>query len=126
MTLILDAGAFIGLERGSVRVAALLKREQLAGREPRTHAGVVGQVWRGGASQQTPASRALEGTEIVPLDDFLGRRTGLLLALAGTSDVIDAALVLLAENGDVVLTSDPDDLAELAIAAGADLEIIPT
>ena len=97
-----------------------------AGREPRTHAGVVGQIWRGGAGKQTPVSLVLDGAEVVPLDDFLARRVGLLLARSGTSDVIDAALVLIAEDGDEILTSDPDDIAELTATAGADLEIIPT
>jgi hypothetical protein len=90
MTLVLDAGAFMGVERRSARVMALIKRERLAGREPRTHAGVVGQIWRGGAGKQTPVSLVLEGTEVVSLDELLGRRAGLLLAIAGTSDVIDA------------------------------------
>lgn len=36
MTLVLDAGAFIALERGDRRIAALVRRERLAGRRPRT------------------------------------------------------------------------------------------
>jgi hypothetical protein len=54
----------------------------------------------------------------------LGRRAGALLARARKSDVIDAALVLLAADGDYILTSDPEDLEPLALAAGLQIEII--
>jgi hypothetical protein len=43
---------------------------------------------------------------------------------ARRADVIDAALVLLASDGDRVITSDPDDLAPLARAADLDVEIV--
>jgi len=49
LKLVLDAGAFIAFERGDRMIAALLKRELLARRRPRTHGGVVGPIWRGGA-----------------------------------------------------------------------------
>jgi fructose-specific phosphotransferase system component IIB len=41
------------------------------------------------------------------------------------ADVIDAALVLLAADGDCILTSEPKDLEPLAFAAGLQIEIIP-
>lgn len=124
MTLILDAGAFVAAERGDRDVLSLIKRERAAGRVPTTHGGIVGHVWRGGAGRQVPVARLLAGTEILPLDDGLGRSVGMLLAMAGTSDVLDAAVVLLAVDGDDILTSDPGDLARLATHAGIHLEII--
>lgn len=51
MTVILDAGALVAVERGDRAVVAMLKGERRAGRVPATHGGVVGQVWRGGARQ---------------------------------------------------------------------------
>ena len=123
MSLVLDAGAFLAVERADRRVMALLKRELLANRAPRTHGGVVGQVWRGGA-RQTQIARLLSGVEVQPLDLALGRRAGELLRVAKTSDVIDAAVVLLAEDSDQVLTSDPDDLTALAAAAGTHVELV--
>ena len=51
MTLVLDAGAFIAAERGDRKVLAVLNRERAAGRTPRTHGGVVGEVRRGGPRQ---------------------------------------------------------------------------
>ena len=45
--LVLDAGAFVAVERGDRDVVALIKRERLAGRVPVSHGGVVAQVARG-------------------------------------------------------------------------------
>lgn len=123
MTLVLDAGALLAVERGSRDVAALIAAERRAGSVPTTHGGVVGQVWRGG-SHQALLARLLEGTEVVALDHDLGRRAGALLARTRGSDVIDAAVVLLAADGDDILTSDPDDLAVLAAAAGTHVELL--
>ncbi|MGH8907226.1 MAG: hypothetical protein ACRD0K_12040 [Egibacteraceae bacterium] len=89
-----------------------------------THDGVVGQVWRGGSGRQTLLARLLSWTRIAALGEELGRRAGVLLALTGAHDVVDAALVLLAGDGDTILTSDPDDLALLAAAVGTDVEIV--
>ena len=125
MTVVLDAGAFIAVERTNRDVIALIKAERIAGRPPRTHGGVVGQVWRGGAGRQTPLAHLLAGVKIVPLDDQLGRMSGALLGRTQGSDVIDAALVTICGDGDLVLTTDPKDLLALAIAAGVHLEIVP-
>ncbi|HEX9970303.1 MAG TPA: hypothetical protein VGB03_09200 [Acidimicrobiales bacterium] len=125
MTLVLDAGALIAVERRDRQVVALLKVELLAGRVPITHGGVVGQVWRGGGGRQALLARHLAGVGVVPLDDALGRRAGALLGRARRSDVVDAAVVLLAHQDDLILTTDPDDLLPLAVAAGVDVELVP-
>jgi len=122
--LILDAGAFVAAERGDREVVALVKRERLAGRPPVTNGGVVAQVWRGGHGRQAPVARLLAGVEVVPVDDSLGRRAGMVLAVGGASDAIDAAVVCLAGDGDDILTSDPGDLRPLAEAAGVHVELI--
>ena len=124
MTLVLDAGALIALEHGDRELLVRLAREQVAGRVPVTHGGVVGQVWRGGSRQARLAS-ALRAVQVVPLDEALGRRAGVLLAGSGGSDVVDAALLVLARDGDDIVTSDPDDLTVLAVAAGTHVEITP-
>lgn len=123
MTLILDAGALVAVERGDRDVIALLKRELLAGRTPSTHGGVIGQVWRGGA-RQARLARLLPGLEIAALDEAFGRRAGVLLARSGTADVVDAAVVLLASDGDWILTSDVGDLRVLADSAEVHVELI--
>jgi len=43
---------------------------------------------------------------------------------ANWSDVIDAALVLLASDGDTIVTSDAADLESLARAAGRLVELV--
>jgi hypothetical protein len=126
MTIVLDAGALVALERGDRDLLAIVKRERLAGRAPRTHGGVIGQVWRGGRGRQARLSAAMPGLDLRALDGDLGRRAGVLLAAARATDVIDAAIVLLANDGDEIYTSDPDDLVHLARTAGADVEIITT
>lgn len=120
----LDAGALLAVERGDRDVAALLKRELLAGRVPLTHGGVVAQVWRGGSGRQAQLARLLPGVDIMPLDDALGRRTGVLLGRARASDAIDAAVIAIAADGDIVLSSDPADLRGLAEAAAVHIDIV--
>ncbi len=122
--LVLDAGAFVAVERGDRDVVALVKRERLAGRSPVTCGGVVAQVWRGGHGKQAPLARLLAGVEVVPIDDRLGRRAGMLLARSGQPDAIDAAVVCLAGDGDDILTSDPSDLRRLAEIASIHVELI--
>jgi hypothetical protein len=125
VSLILDAGALIAVERGDRELDVLLKRELLASRIPATHGGVIGQVWRGG-SGQVRLARLLPGITVEPLTGALGKRAGALLARARRRDVdvIDAALVLLASDGDWILTSDPDDIVPLAEAARLHVDII--
>jgi hypothetical protein len=124
MKLVLDAGAFIAVERGDRLTMELIKADVRAGRAPVTHGGVIGQVWRGGAGKQARLALLMSAVAIAPLDEHLGRRAGMLLKQARTSDVIDAAVVLLAEDGDMILTSDPDDLEPLARAAGVHVDIV--
>lgn len=126
MRLILDAGALIALDRNDRPMWRRLKAALLAGHVPLSHGGVVGQAWRGGGPRRALLSRALEGIDIRPLDDALGRASGELLAAAKAHDVIDAALVLLATDGDVVVTSDPDDIEPLAVASGRHVDIVRT
>lgn len=121
--LVLDAGALLAVERGDREVIALIKRERIAGRIPVTHGGVVGRAWRGGARQALLA-RLLPGVEVQPLGEALGRRAGQLLARTKTTDVIDAAIALLARDGDELMTSDPTELRRLIRATGAHVDII--
>jgi len=110
---VLDAGAFMAVERGDRDVVALIKRERLAGRVPVSHGGVVAQVWRGGAGHQVPVARLLAGVDVAAL------------ARSGLADAIDAAIVCLAGDGDDILTSDPGDLRALTLTADVHVEIIP-
>jgi len=113
--LTLDAGALIALERNDRRVTliisgALMKQSPIA-----IPAGVVAQVWRDGRSQVRIA-RLLSSThvEVEPLDHVRARAAGQLCGRAGTSDVVDASVVLCARHrGHIILTSDEADLRRL-------------
>lgn len=125
MTLVLDSGALIALERNDPPMWRRLKQAALQGAVPVTHGGIVGQACRGGPRQARLAA-ALAGIEVRPLDDALGRAAGELLGRTRRSDVIAAALVLLAEDGDFIVTSDPQDIEPLARASGRHVEIVRT
>jgi hypothetical protein len=125
MTLVLDAGALLAIERSDRDVIAQLKGELASNRAPRTHGGIIGQVWRGGSGRQANLARFIAAIEVIPLDAELGRRAGALLGRSRTADVVDAALVLLATEGDWLLTSDPRDIARLADAAEVHVEVVP-
>jgi hypothetical protein len=123
VTTILDAGALIALDRNDRSMWVRLKGMHLAGERPVTHGGVVGQVWRGGPRQARLAI-ALAGMDVRVLDERLGRVAGRLLASARMTDVVDAALVALAADGDEIVTRDTDDLGRLAAAAATHVELV--
>lgn len=112
MTLLLDAGALLAIERRDRGTIARLVRAHQEAEPVLTSAAVVAQVIRNRARQVT-LERVLAGVEERPLDSDAARRVGHLLASSRTADVVDAALALLARPGDEVLTSDPKDLRAL-------------
>ncbi len=126
MAMILDAGAFVALERNERQMWRRLKSAQRDQQPPMTHGGIVAQVWRGGAGRQALLSRALRAVDIVGLDEDLGRSAGVLLAASDSDDAIDAALAALAREGDRVVTSDPDDLAVLVEVTRRRVDVIAT
>jgi hypothetical protein len=116
--LVFDAGALIALDRGDRAVGALLAVAAQDGVDAITSSACIAQVWRDPA-RQARLTRALSGFLEWPLDPACARRCGLLLARTGTSDIADAAVTLLARDGDIVLTSDPRDIQHLLDATGA-------
>jgi hypothetical protein len=117
--LTLDAGALIAFERNDRRVVALIARSLEHRHSIAVPAGVVGQVWRDGR-RQARLARLLGApqVEIEDLDDRRARHAGQLCGVRGTTDVIDASVVLCARaRGHRIATSDPDDLRRLDPAA---------
>jgi hypothetical protein len=123
VSLVLDSGALVALERNERQMWVRLKAAQLEGDLPLTHAGVLGQVWRGGP-RQARLSQALAGIDVRAIDEPLGRAAGQLLGAAGLADVIDAGVVLLAADGDEIVTVDREDLEQLAARSGRHVELI--
>lgn len=116
----LDAGAFIALERGSTPVRGYVLLADRGHVALATSAAVVAQIWRGG-NRQARLARLLASdlvTELA-LDSEASRRISALAAAApGARDVVDGHVATIALDRDaVVLTSDPEDIARWGVLA---------
>jgi DNA-binding transcriptional MocR family regulator len=123
--LVLDAGALVAVDRDDRAMIAMLRAAQQHGLELRTNAMVVAQVWRDRHGRQANLARLLRAVDVRVVSQRDGRDAGVLQALAGTADAIDATVVLLAVPGDRVLTSDPGDITLLAAAAEKRAVVVP-
>ena len=113
--IVLDAGALIAFDRANERMRALVREASKANVRLIIPAGVLGQVWRGSPRQAALRALVKGPTTVVPaLDQVLAEAAGALCGRAGSSDVVDASVVLLARReGGAVVTSDVDDLRRL-------------
>ena len=117
-----DAGALLAAERRDRRIWVLHQRALERGIRPTVPAAVLAQAWRGGP--QAHLSRLLRGCRIEPLDEARGRSAGDACGRAGTSDVVDASVVVGAvARNDLVISSDQDDLLRIARAMGSRLNV---
>jgi predicted nucleic acid-binding protein len=110
MGITLDTGALIALERRSHRMWKIVDTTE-AGIVVTVPSVVVAEWWRG-------SSRRLEGIlgmfDVEPLSERLAKLTGEALAAVKGASVVDAmVMVSAALRGDVVYTSDEDDLVRL-------------
>jgi hypothetical protein len=121
---VFDTGALIALDRGDRAIGALIAAAADSGAEAVTSSACVAQAWRNPA-RQARLARALTGFLERDLDAARARECGVLLARSDTRDIVDAAVALLADDGDTVLTSDPRDIARLLDASGTDACIRP-
>lgn len=115
MSLVLDAGALIAVERGDRDTAAVIEVARQEHRVVIVPAGVVAQVWRGGG-RQARLARLLDarGVVVEPLTGTGARAAGILCGAAGTADVVDASVVLAARRHRAgILSSDRADLQVL-------------
>jgi len=110
--LVLDAGALLAIEKGHVKIRALLRTAQREGLVLRVPAGVVAQVWRGGSRKARVARLLADPTvRVLALDDVTARTVGLLAGRSRHADAVDVHVALVArEHRASVVTSDPDDL----------------
>jgi hypothetical protein len=110
---ILDSGVFVALDNPSqARVLMRLMSRMADDDEPlSTTEAVLAQSWRN-PKRQVLMKRLAAITTVHPFGD--PQTIGVRCATSGTSDVVDAGLAVLADQlGDVVLTTDPDDMAQL-------------
>ena len=119
-----DAGALLAFEARDRRINALVQRAKDLGRPVVIPGGVLAQVWRGRGPRQARLSTLLS-SETVSVQDLTRNRaqaSGELCGRSGTSDVVDASVVVASwTNGRVVVTSDPDDIRRL----DSSLTVIP-
>jgi len=117
-----DAGALIAAERGD-RGFLVTHDELLRVLSPLVPDVVLAQVWRG-TSRQAKLSRVLVGCRVVDTGEQTARAAGVACGKAGTSDVVDAIVVVCAVAVEaIVFTSDPDDLQRVAAGLGVPLRL---
>ena len=126
--LVLDTGALIALDRNDRTVWAMLRNAADDSAQVSVPAGVIAHAWRGG-SRQALLSRALTHCDEVPLEGSLARTTGLLCGRAGTADIVDASVALVAaarsQTGPTALiTFDPTDLRHLLQTLNASVRLV--
>jgi hypothetical protein len=110
-----DAGGLIALDRNDRRVIVLLARAIETNSRVTIPASALSQAMRR-PERQARLSRLIRqlSTDVVALDRVDAVHVGRLLAATGTSDVVDAHVVVCARrSAQRVLTSDPDDLSRL-------------
>lgn len=111
----LDAGGLIALDRDDRRVVVLLARARETGAQVTVPAPALAQAIRR-PERQVRLSRLIRqpGTGVIALGRVDATHVGRLLAASGTSDVVDAHVVICARRADQpVVTSDPGDLRQL-------------
>ena len=111
----LDAGGLIALERNERRVIVLLARAAETDSQITVPATALAQVIRR-RERQVRLSRLVRQptTEVVALDRRDAVDVGRLLAASGSTDVVDAHVVLCARRAKTgIATSDVDDLRAL-------------
>ena len=112
--MILDAGVLISIDRGEQSARTLVNSSSRNAEQLHTTAPVAAQVWRNGTTQ-VHLTRALRAITVHPFRAEDVPSVGEALRRSGTSDVVDAHLMILAIRiGHHILTADTDDLTTLA------------
>ncbi|WP_338672704.1 twitching motility protein PilT [Streptomyces sp. SCSIO 30461] len=111
-----DAGALIAIDNDDRRMWA---RHSLAlddGRDIHVPSVVVGQAWRD-SRRQVRLGKFLAGCHVAPVGLDTAKAAGILCGRAGTADIVDATVVVMAASlGAIIWTSDPDDIRALVDA----------
>lgn len=123
--IVYDTGALLAAERRNPDFIALHDELTSARIRPLVPVAVLAQAWRGGPQHQI--SRVLKGCDILPDDERAGRAAGIACAASGTSDVVDAIVIVTAvRHQAAIVTSDPGDLSQIASSIGVKIQLFPT
>ncbi len=107
----LDTGALIALERRRPRMRGIVERAVAMDQRLTVPADVVGEWWRGRADLR---DAILASVDVEPLTEGLAKRAGEALASVRGATLVDAIVMAsAASRGDVVYTSDTEDLERL-------------
>lgn len=108
----LDTGALVALERRRDRMLRLLRAAKDNRLPVTVPTAVVAEWWRG----RTDTRESILGALLIePMGEMLARAAGEALAAVRGATTIDAVVMAsAARRGDIVLTSDIDDLTRLA------------
>ncbi|MHB1488074.1 MAG: hypothetical protein ACYCZM_11045 [Acidimicrobiales bacterium] len=107
-----DAGGLVALDCDDRRVIVLLERAAQTSSRVTVPATALGQAVRR-PERQARLARLIRQptTDVVAFDRVDATNVGRLLAASGTSDIVDAHVVICARrSAQHVVTSDPDDL----------------
>jgi PIN domain len=121
-SVVYDAGALIAADRDDPKLWADHRVLLECGVTPWTTAPVLAQVSR--SAEQVRLRRFLRGCHIASFESQQAHTVGALLAASGTTDVVDAhVIVTAAAHTGTVLTSDPDDLQRLSQKLSAPVNV---
>ena len=106
-----DTGALIALERRRQRIARIYTTAVAEGFIITVPSAVIVEWWRGRSEAR---DTILRGLRIQPVDAVLAKMAGVALAAVRTATVVDAVVMAsAAQRGDIVYTSNFDDLERL-------------
>lgn len=111
-----DAGGLTALDRNDRRVLTLVARAAERGMRITIPATALAQAIRNPARQARLCRLMRQaGTDLISLDGPEATAVGQLLARTGMTDIVDAHVAVCARRaGQVVVTSDADDLRRIA------------
>ncbi|MBI2394430.1 MAG: PIN domain-containing protein [Deltaproteobacteria bacterium] len=106
-----DTGALVALERRRQRVREILEHALATDQRITVPADVVGEWWRGRTDVR---ESILASVDVEPLTERLAKLAGEALAAVPGATLVDAIVMAsAASRGDVVYTSDTNDLDRL-------------
>lgn len=118
-----DTGALIALERGDRRMGTVLKLALADGIRIVVPTVVIGEWWRGRTKSRDVL---IASVQVEPLTESLAKAAGEALAKIRRATLVDALVMAsAAQRGDIVYTSDQDDLDRLWTHFKAVRRILP-
>jgi predicted nucleic acid-binding protein len=107
-----DTGALIALERRRQRMKQIMERALERDQRITVPADVVVEWWRGRTALRDDI---LQSVDVEPLTEAIAKRASEALAAVRGSTLVDAVvMVSAASRGDIVYTSDIDDLVKFS------------